>query len=161
MKTRRNRRRLRSWAARYLPAELLGTLTALAVAWSVHAASGSMASAAVAGALGEDLGYYGWVAVREARDHAARWRDHDSLARRWRTAMATVLAMLVEFGPAELVDSLLARPLLMSLLPGLLGDLTAGIVAGKLAADVVFYGIAVSAYELRQRSLALPRTAQR
>lgn len=51
--------------------------------------------------------------------------------------MATVQAMLIEFGPAEPLDSFLARPLLMYLTPGLLNDLTTGIVAGKLAADIV------------------------
>jgi hypothetical protein len=153
---RQSGRRLRVWAVRYLPAELAGILTALAVAWSAQAASGSMGSVAVAGALGENLGYYGCVAVREVRDHGARRRGHDGLACRWRTGLAAVQAMLLEFGPAELVDSLLVRPLLMCLLPGLLHDLTAGIVAGKLAADAVFYGIAISAYELRQRYLAVP-----
>jgi hypothetical protein len=108
------RRKLRIWAVRYLPAELLGTLTALAVAWTAHAASGSMVSAAIAGAVGEDLGYYGCVAVREVRHHGARQRDRGALLRRWRTAMATVQAMLIEFGPAELVDGLLARPLLIT-----------------------------------------------
>jgi hypothetical protein len=62
-----------------------------------------MVSVAIAGAVGENLGYYGCVAVREVRDHGAR---------------ATVPAMLIEFGPAKLVDSLLARPLLMYLMPG-------------------------------------------
>jgi hypothetical protein len=75
--------------------------------------------------------------------------------------LATVQAMLLEFGPAELVDSLLARPLLMYLLAGLLANLTAGIAAGKLAADVVFYAITISAYELRQRHLGLERSIGR
>ena len=51
------RRRLRVWAVRYLPAELAGTLTALAAAWSAEVASSAMGSVAVAGALGENLGY--------------------------------------------------------------------------------------------------------
>ena len=156
MKARLGGRRLRVWAVRYLPAELAGTLTALAVAWSAHAASGSMGSVAVAGALGENLGYYGWVAVGEVRDQGARQRGQEMRRRRWRTGLATVQAMLIEFGPAELVDSLLARPLLMYLLPGLLHNLTAGIAAGKLAADVVFYAITISAYELKQCYLAVP-----
>jgi hypothetical protein len=155
--TRDVRRKLRSWAGRYLPAELLGTLAALAAAWTAHAASDSMASAAIAGAVGEGLGFYGCVAVRELRYQ----RDVGTRTRRWRTGMATVQTMLIEFGPAELVDSLLTRPLLMYLLPGLLHDLTAGIVAGKLAADVVFYGIAIAAYELRQHYPALPGSAER
>jgi hypothetical protein len=151
------RRKLREWVRRYLPAEIIGTLTALAAALTVHAVSGSLISAAMAGTIGESLGYYGCIAVHEVRYYDARHRDHGTLRRRWLTGARTVRAMLIEFGPAELVDSLLARPLFMYLMPSLLHNFTAGIVAGKLAADVIFYGIAISAYELKQRYLLLPR----
>ena len=35
-----------------------------------------------------------------------------------------------------------------------LGGLLPGVIAGKLAADLVFYGLAVPAYELRERGRA-------
>jgi hypothetical protein len=154
---RRGRRRLREWSVRYLPAEIAGTLAALAAAWSVHAASGSLISAAIAGTISESLGYYGCMAVRAALHYDACHRHLAAPQRHWLTGIRTVRDMLVEFGPAELVDSLLVRPFSMYLMTGLLGDFTAGIVAGKLAADVVFYGIAITAYELRKRYLPLPR----
>jgi hypothetical protein len=55
--TDRVRRRFRVWVVRYLPAELAGTLAALAAAWSAEVASGAMGSVAVAGVVGENLGY--------------------------------------------------------------------------------------------------------
>jgi hypothetical protein len=155
------RRKLRGWVGRYLPAEILGTVTALAAAWTVHAASDSLISAAVAGTIGESLGYYGCIAVREVRYYDARHRHHGTLRRRWLTGTRTVRDLLIEFGPAELVDSLLARPLFMYLMPVLLQNFTAGIVAGKLAADVIFYGLAIGAYELKQQYLPLPRPEER
>jgi hypothetical protein len=155
------RRKLREWVGRYLPAEILGTVTALAAAWTVHAASDSLISAAVAGTIGESLGYYGCIAVREVRYYDARHRHHGTLQRRWLTGTRTVRDLLIEFGPAELVDSLLARPLFMYLMPVLLQNFTAGIVAGKLAADVIFYGLAIGAYELKQQYLPLPRPEER
>lgn len=155
------RRKLREWVGRYLPAEILGTVTALAAAWTVHAASDSLISAAVAGTIGEGLGYYGCMAVREVRYHDARHRHHGWLRRRWLTGTRTIRDLLIEFGPAELVDSLLARPLFMYLLPSLLDNFTAGILLGKLAADVVFYGLAIGAYELKQRYLLVPRPEER
>jgi hypothetical protein len=147
------RRKLQEWVGRYLPAELLGTLTALTGAWTVHAVSGSLISAAIAGTIGEGLGFYGCIAVREAFRNDTRHRHHGRRRRLWLTGSRTVRDMLIEFGPAELVDSLLVRPLFMFLMAGLLHNFTAGIVAGKLAADVIFYGIAISAYELKQRYL--------
>jgi hypothetical protein len=150
-------RKLREWFGRYLPAELLGTLTALAAAWTVHAVSGSLISAAIAGTIGESLGFYGCLAVREMRYYDALHRDHGRLRRQWLTGTRTLRDLLIEFGPAELVDSFLTRPLFMYLMASLLQNFTAGIVAGKLAADVIFYGIAISAYELKRRYLLVPR----
>jgi hypothetical protein len=150
------RRRLREWAGRYLPAEVVGTFAALAAAWSVHALSGSLVSAAVAGTIGEALGYYGCMATRVAFRYDACHRHHRAPKRHWLTGTRTVRDLLVEFGPAELVDSLVVRPSSMYLATSLLGDFTAGIVVGKLAADVVFYGIAVAAYELKKRYLPMP-----
>lgn len=149
------RRKLREWVGRYLPAEVLGTVTALATAWTVHAASGSLISAAVAGTIGESLGYYGCMAVREAFHYDTYHRPHGP-PRRWLTGTRIVRDMLIEFGPAELVDSFLVRPFFMYLMPSLLHDFTAGILVGKLAADVIFYSLAISAYELKQQYLPLP-----
>jgi len=149
-------RKLREWVGRYLPAEILGTLTALAAAWTAHAASGSLVSAAIAGTIGEGLAYYGCIALREARSYRACHRRHAAPKRLWLTGSRTVRALLLEFGPAELVDSFLARPFLMYLMPGVLHSFTAGILAGKLAADVVFYSLAISAYELRKQRLPVP-----
>jgi len=151
------RRGLREWAERYLPAEIAGTIAALAAAWTVRAASGSLVSAAVAATLGESLGYYGCMAVRVAFRYDACHRHHRAPGRHWLTGTRTVRDLLIEFGPAELVDGLLVRPSSMYLATSLLGDFTAGIVAGKLAADVIFYGLAVTAYELKKRYLPMPR----
>jgi hypothetical protein len=156
----RVRARLREWVGRYLPAEVTGTLAALAAAWAAHAASGSLATAAVAGAVGESVGYYACMGAGEALRHHANHRHHGGGRRLWLTASRTVRDLLVEFGPAELVDSLAARPFLMYLLPTLLHRFAAGILAGKLAADLVFYSLAVAAYELRKRWLP-PRPEER
>jgi hypothetical protein len=145
----RAQRKLREWVARYLPAELAGAVAALCAAGAQHAVSGSVASAAIAGTLGEGLGYYGIMVAREAR-HQHRRRP----GRAWLTTGRTVRGVLVEFGPAEVVDSLASRPLLMYALTRLTGSVTGGVLLGKLAADVVFYGLVITAYELRARGEA-------
>jgi hypothetical protein len=159
--TERVGRKLREWVGRYLPAEVLGTVAALAAAWTVHAASGSLISAAVAGTVGESLGYYGCMAVREALVHDTRHRHHGRMKRLLFTGAGTIRDLLIEFGPAELVDSFLVRPFFMFLMPSLLGSFTAGILLGKVAADVVFYSLAIGAYELRRQYLPLPGPERR
>jgi hypothetical protein len=148
--------RLRAWVRRYLPAEIAGTAAALAAAWTVHAISGSLVSAATAGTIGESLGFYGCMAIREAVRLDACHRDQAAPKRLWLTGTRTVRDLLIEFGPAELVDSLLVRPFCMYLMTSLLPNFTAGVLAGKLMADVLFYGLAIVAYECKQRYLQPP-----
>jgi len=62
--------------------------------------------------------------------------------------------MVVEFGPAEVLDTLLVRPAAMYLATRTLGTATAGVVTGKVAADAVFYTIAIIGYELRRACAA-------
>jgi hypothetical protein len=155
------RRKLREWVGRYLPAEILGTVTALATAWMVHAASDSLISAAVAGTIGESLGYYGCMVVREAFRHDTRHRHHGRRRRLWLTGTRTARDLLIEFGPAELVDTVMVRPFFMYLMPSLLDSFTAGILVGKVAADVIFYSLAISAYELRRQYLPMPGPGER
>ncbi len=64
--------------------------------------------------------------------------------------MRTWRGLLLEFGPAELLDTGLVRPMTMALGTTLLGW-GPGIVAGKLLADVVFYLPVIWVYERRRR----------
>ena len=52
---------------------------------------------------------------------------------------------------AEVGDTVFVRPLLMYAFVAPLGGLLPGVIAGKIAADIVFYALAVPAYELRER----------
>ena len=144
-------RHVRGWARRYLPAEIAGLVTALAAALVAFRMSGSAASAALAGTAGEALGYYGTIGIRDLRRHrraggVGRWQ---ALARTGRDAA-------IEFGPAEIVDTLLVRPGLMFAGPLVTGSLIVGTLVGKVAADIVFYAFAISGYEVRTRVFADP-----
>ena len=64
-------------------------------------------------------------------------------------AARTIARLLAEFGPAELLDSLLIRPLAMGLATRWLGR-TIGVLAGKIAADVTFYLPVIASYEFQR-----------
>lgn len=146
--------RVRGWVARYLPLELLGTATALLAAWTAYEGSGSLAVAAIAGALGESVGYYALVVWRAARGHAAsaRVRLIDGRgSRAWATAWRTARSVGAEFGAAELVDTVLVRPGLLWAASALWGPNPIAWLAGKLASDAVFYAIAIVSFETGRR----------
>jgi ornithine decarboxylase len=138
---------------RFLPAELAGTACALFGAWMVQRVSASPWAAGWGGSIGEFIGYYCVIVIADVRRNPRA--AGETLAR---TMTRVLPGILVEFGPAEVLDSLVVRPLLMGAGPLLTGDLVSGTVLGKLAADVVFYALVVPGNWLR-RHLAHRRTA--
>ncbi len=137
--------RVREWIGRYLVAELTGLTTALLAALAVTSASPDrLALAAYASALGEGIGFYaGFLLVRYVRE------DIQGPPRR-RIAVI-VAAAVVEFGPAEVLDTVVVRPAAMYLASWATGNVIVGVLIGKVAADVVFYGLAITSYEVLVR----------
>jgi hypothetical protein len=93
---------------------------------------------AVAGAWAETVSYYATMLLRERRANPRQ--------KLWRT----LGNLVVEFGPAEALDSLFLRPTLMYAAGQLVSDARLGVLIGKLAADIVFYIPTVIVFELRQ-----------
>lgn len=151
---RTRRRRAAEWVARYLPLEVLGTIAAVAGSWAAYEASGSIVVAAIAGTIAEGVGYYALVVVRGIRGHLASPRVVRVRRRGARTALAVALTlrgMLAEFGPAEVLDTFVVRPALLVAAAAWLGPNPTGWLVGKLAADVVFYAVAIVSFELGRR----------
>lgn len=129
--------RLRAWVLRYAPLEAAALATALYAGMAADQISENQLAIGYAAAWGENFGYYLVAFARE---------------RRRRGASAAALADLVlEFGPAEAVDSLVVRPLCMGFGVGHFGDAAGGVVLGKLLADVPFYAFAALGHALRRR----------
>jgi hypothetical protein len=129
--------RLREWLHRYVPAEAAATGGALAgVAIALGAGP---ARTALAATWGEAVAFYGFVTGRELRSVRP---------------FAAVRRVVAEFGLAEICDTLLLRPLAMYACSAALGNVVAGVLAGKVLADVAFYALAIPAYELRRRGAA-------
>jgi hypothetical protein len=141
------RSRIAEWLRRYLPCEIAGTAGEFGAAALAYASTDSLAAAAVAATVGASAGYYATAFAT-----ALRW-SYRALAGRppaARLAIAHLLALrsvAVEFGPAELVDSIAVRPLAFYVGPALFGNVAAGWIFGKLVSDVAFYACAIVSYE--------------
>ena len=124
---------------------------ALLSASIAYSNAGSYAVAAVVGTIGENVGYYGYIIVIEWIRHYRNHHQHGLPRRTVLVFSKTARDILIEFGPAELLDSLLVRPLFMFIAPQLVGPYALGVFVGKIAADLVFYSVAVIGYEARKR----------
>ncbi|THG35815.1 hypothetical protein E6C70_07255 [Glaciibacter flavus] len=147
------------WIKRYLVPEFVGTGASLLGAWSGYATTGSLVVAAIVGTLAETIGFYGVIAARTALGHArsGRVRASSPRSRGGVVALLTVRSIVAEFVPAEVVDTLAVRPLLLYAVPAATGSGLSGWLLGKLAADLVFYTIAVTSFEAGRR-LILPHS---
>jgi hypothetical protein len=123
------------WIGRYLPAELGGLTFALLGAWSITALRGSTPVAAVAATWADMLIYYAIIITRDLR------------AAPRRPVLATLWNIVLEFGPAELLDSLLIRPTALYIGMAMLPSLPLGIIAGQIAANLCFYVPTIFSYE--------------
>lgn len=81
--------------------------------------------------------------MRELRDH-----------RTVRDVARTARDLVLEFGPAELADSLVVRPVALTAGLAWIGPPALGALVGKLTADFLFYLPTITSYELLRRARA-------
>jgi len=140
------------WARRYLVAEVAGYAGAVLPALAV--ASGGRVVVAVAATAGEAVAFYGVFAIVQLARRAAPRRGA------WWRRLGRVLRRLgAEFGPAGAVNTVVVRPVSIYLALTLLHGVVAGVIAGKLVADIVFLGVSALSYEVAARRHPAWRTA--
>ncbi|MEO8863152.1 MAG: hypothetical protein ABI354_02405 [Candidatus Saccharimonadales bacterium] len=143
--------KFKEWLHRYLIAELLGTLLALGFAYISFVHTHSYIIAAAAGLLGEGIGFYGYFITAELVVNGKAYRSMPLLKRLSSIIYRSSTNLLVEFAPAEVIDTIFVRPFLMYYAPQHLKPYALGFIVGKFAADGIFYIFAISGYELKRR----------
>jgi hypothetical protein len=146
------------WVRRYLPCEIAGTVGELGGAAVAYRLTGSVAAAAIIATVGASAGYYA-----AAYTSAVRWayREYNGRPTATRLVVANLFAVrsvAIEFGPAELIDSIAIRPLAYYFGPMIFGNVAAGWIFGKLLSDIGFYALAIVSYERFNGLLAGRRT---
>jgi hypothetical protein len=144
--------KIKEWMKRYLPAEALATVGAIGGASLTYFLTRNRIISAYGGAVGENIGYYGLIIVREYLKDQKHSKDKGK-KHGVSGVLKTIRNLLVEFGVSELLDSLVVRPLCMYIFPLIIGQFTIGVIIGKFAADIVFYIPTIIAYELRKKHL--------
>ena len=148
-------RKLREWSIRYAPAEIAGTIAALAGYWVAYWATRNLAVAAIAAVLCENIGYYSIAVGREVIRYWQLHAHHAAPRRLWLTGTHGLRDALIEFGPAEVLDSCVVRPGLFYVLPLMFtGHHAIAVIVAKFGADAAFYALAITSYELNKRIFA-------
>ena len=125
--TRTTRQKLMEWVRRYLPCEIAGTVGELGGAAVAYLLTGSMAAAAITATIGASAGYYAAAYISAVR-WTYREQSHRGVAARIAVAnLFAVRSVAIEFGPAELIDSIAIRPLAYYFGPVMFGNVVAGL----------------------------------
>lgn len=150
-KSRIVRDKIKGWILRYVFAESFGTVIALVFAGVSFSQSHSYIVAATAGLLGEGIGFYGFFGISELVKNGKAYRDLPWYRRIVKATITSSTNMLLEFAPAELFDSFLLRPILFYTLPQHIKPYALGFITAKLLSDLVFYTMAIAAYDIRKK----------
>ncbi len=138
--------RVSNWIKRYLPAEIVGSITLFVVGLGIDALFHNPVFTAFGGAYGEFIGYYGTILFNDLRKQKVK---HTKITAR--IFIKTIKHLFFEFGVAEFLDSFLVRPFALYIFPLLLHNVGLGLIVGKIAADIIFYIPTIIAYELRMK----------
>lgn len=143
------KQKIKEWLKRYLPAEIVGTLTAVGAASITHVLSDNHLLIAYIGSLGEAVGFYSTVFIQQiitAGKHRKIKNEQFSLA----DAFKIITNLVLEFGPAGMIDGFVLRPFFMYFFPMFLKNFTLGILLGKIAGDITFYMLVIFSYEMKK-----------
>ncbi len=149
--TRMIKQKGKEWLKRYLPAEIVGTITAIGVASVTHFFSGNPILVAYAGSLGEAIGFYSTIFFQNI-SVAVEKKKTGKQVFSFSDFFGIIRNIVLEFGPAGIIDGLLVRPFFMYLFPLLLKNFTLGILIGKITGDVTFYFLVILGYEMKKRN---------
>jgi hypothetical protein len=142
-------KKLKEWLNRYIPAEIFSTIGALTGAGLIFFFTNNRILSAFAGMILENIGYYGFIVVREYVTDLKKSKEKYGILGFFKT----LRNLSFEFGFSEILDSLIVRPFFMYIIPLMISPFSLGILIAKIIADIIFYIPTIIAYELRKKHL--------
>ncbi len=145
-------KKIKEWIKRYLLADILSTIFSLFTAWLIMELTEDRVMAAFIGSAVASITFYGIVAFNDVRKSIKQHRNSGTKYE-FKSFFIDFKNLIVEFGPAEILDVLAVRPFFMYLMPKLTGEFLLGTFIGKMIADVVFFIPAIIMFEVRKKHL--------
>ncbi|MCD4790411.1 MAG: hypothetical protein K8R37_10450 [Bacteroidales bacterium] len=146
------KKKIKEWIKRYLLADILSTALSLFTAWLIMELTEDRVMAAFVGSAIASISFYGIVAYNDIRK-SIKEHKNSKTKYEFKSFFADFRNLIVEFGPAEILDVLAVRPFFMYLIPKLTGEFLLGTFIGKMIADVIFFIPAIIMYEVRKKHL--------
>ncbi|WP_052226545.1 hypothetical protein [Microbacterium mangrovi] len=136
------------WVRRYAPPEVSGTVTMVLSGTAVAALGAPAVVVGLVATIAESVGFYAIAGIAVWREQR---RNFPALGR-LRILARVIGLMLVEFGSAEVLDTVLVRPASLTVALLFIPNVAVALVAGKVVADVVFYVLAATAFRVTEKT---------
>ena len=146
------KKKIIEWLKRYLVADIISTVLSLGTAWLIMEQSGDRVLAAFIGSGVASLSFYLLIAFSDVRK-SIKTHKNKNISYNMKSFLIDFRNLIIEFGPAEILDVIAVRPFFMYLIPTLVGNFILGTFIGKTIADGIFFAIAIIMYELRKKHL--------
>ena len=146
------KKKILEWLKRYLVADIISTILSLGTAWLIMEHSGDRVLAAFIGSGVASLSFYLLIAFSDVRK-SIKTHKNKNISYNMKSFLIDFRNLIIEFGPAEILDVIAVRPFFMYLIPTLVGNFILGTFIGKTIADGIFFAIAIIMYELRKKHL--------
>lgn len=138
--------KLKEWFRRYALAEFIALILALIFSNLSMLLFGNIILAGFIGTWADNLGFYGIITYMDLRE---------DLKRKGKLKIKDYLIELrndiIEFGPAEYLDSFVIRPFYLSFLPYIMSNYSFAVIIGTILADITYYIPTVASYEFRKK----------
>lgn len=133
--------KIKEWLERYAMAEILSIISIVISATILTNIFGLIIiSAFVATWIGNFV-YYGIIVFKDLKE-----KELNPL-----TLIKQTRNMIIEFGPAEYLDSFVIRPFLLSVIPYFISNYPLAIFIGTNLANITYYIPTIISYELRKK----------
>lgn len=137
--------KLKEWFKRYALAELTGIVFALIFSNLSIFFFQNTIMAGFIGTWTDNFGFYGVISFMDLNKR--RKKNKLGIV----DYLKQLRNIIVEFGPAEYLDSFAIRPFYLSFLPHIIPNYSLAILIGTILADMTYYIPTIVSYELRKK----------
>ena len=137
--------KVKEWFHRYFWAEVLANIFSIIFAFGGRSFHPLIIG--YLGAIGDNVGFYGTIGFK---DYRARFKKEGFNIKSF---FKTTRNILIEFGPAEYLDSFILRPFFIALFPLYIENFVLAVFLANMVANVTFYIPTIFSYEMRKKYL--------
>jgi hypothetical protein len=138
--------KIKEYFRRYIIPLTLATITAILSANIIFYFLKSYLLAGFIATWLDNFVFYGYIAIVDLKK-----RKFLRSSNKIKEFIKLIRNMLIEFGPAEYLDSFILRPLLLAIFPMFIANYSLGVLLGSLTAEISYFLFTIIGYEFRKK----------